>query len=67
MIENDKQYRVSQKQVRLLNEALESRISNPPEEVHPLLRQAELHAMKAQIGDIESELRDYEERGGDDA
>jgi ribosome-binding protein aMBF1 (putative translation factor) len=62
MIKNEKQYRVTQSQVKKFEEALTQLTQNlsKTEEVHPLLFKAQQDALQSQLKDLREELLEYE-------
>ena len=62
MIKNERQYRITRAQAERFAQALrecEGRRSEPTE-VHPLLLKAREDALRSQLSDLESDLREYE-------
>ena len=61
MIKNERQYRTTKTQAEKLAAALaESRKRPTSSKQHPLIRKAEEEALRSQIADLKSELRQYE-------
>ena len=61
MIKNERQYRITRAQAENFEIAvaeLESARETPG--VHPVLRKAEIDALKSQLGDLKAELKEYE-------
>ncbi|MCY4449774.1 MAG: helix-turn-helix transcriptional regulator [Chloroflexi bacterium] len=59
MIKNERQYRITRAQADGLSRTLES-LSRRAGVAHPLIAKAQEDALKSQIEDLQSELRDYE-------
>ncbi len=66
MIENERQYRVTQTQAKRLEQTLEGlmRRSNDGKHVHPRIERAQVEAVSSQLADLETDLRAYESREG---
>ena len=61
MIKNERQYRISKAQSGRIEQALLSlETQGVAEEVHPLLHQAQLDALKSQRDSLLQKLTDYE-------
>src|SRR5438067_1299694 len=62
MIKNDVQYRLTKAYAEKFERALTELRDQPPadEEVHPLLRQAEIASVHSQLADLQAELSEYE-------
>lgn len=62
MIKNDRQYKITNSQLRKFEEALE-RLHNEPElesDLHPLLREANMNALASQVEELRELLLEYE-------
>ena len=62
MIKNERQYRITRAQAERFDRSLEEfRHSNEEEEdLHPLIAKAREDAIRSQLSDLRSELREYE-------
>ena len=61
MIKNERQYRITKAQANRLAKALETLRHRPISSgLHPLTAKAQEDAVKSQLADLESELREYE-------
>ena len=61
MIKNDRQYRITKSQAAKLEQALarpEKRVASS--KVHPLLLKAQSDALRSQLADLRSEIKQYE-------
>jgi len=61
MIKNDRQYRITKSQAAKLEQGLtcDTKRGNSTE-VHPLLRKAQSEALRSQLADLRSEIKQYE-------
>ena len=61
MIKNDRQYRITKSQAAKLEQGLadETKRGNSTK-VHPLLRKAQSDALRSQLADLRSEIKQYE-------
>jgi DNA-binding XRE family transcriptional regulator len=60
MIENERQYNITQAQARRFEEALARLQDQAPGPVQPLLREAQAAGIRAQLQDLRTELADYD-------
>ncbi len=62
MIKNERQYRITRVQAERFSQTLRSLEGRQTEAsgVHPLIAKAQQDAVKSQLADLESELREYE-------
>ena len=62
MIKNERQYKITRAQAARFSNALESlrQCPNADNGLHPLIAKAQEDAMRSQLADLESELREYE-------
>lgn len=61
MIKNDRQYRITKAQSHKLQEALaQSKKRGNKSKVHPLLRKAQVDAVRSQLADLRGEIKQYE-------
>jgi cytidylate kinase/transcriptional regulator with XRE-family HTH domain/Zn-dependent peptidase ImmA (M78 family) len=61
MIKNERQFRITKAQAEKFRATLKALESAPPDEsVHPLLRKAELDALRSQFADLDREIAAYE-------
>ena len=62
MIKNERQYRITRVQSERFSQTLHSLEGRQTEAegVHPLIAKVQLDAVKSQLADLESELREYE-------
>ncbi|MYC08219.1 MAG: helix-turn-helix domain-containing protein [Chloroflexi bacterium] len=62
MIKNERQYRITRVQVRRFERSLEVLLQSNEEEedIHPLIAKAREDAIRSQLSDLRSELREYE-------
>ena len=62
MIKNERQYRITKAQADRFSQTLLNLEQSPPgvDGVHPLIVKAQQDAVKSQLADLESELREYE-------
>src|SRR5437868_9838530 len=62
MIKNERQYRITKAQADKFGQALAKLKAHPKEgdQMHPLLRQAQIDALQSQLDDLHSELEEYE-------
>ena len=63
MIKNERQYRITRAQAERLSRALRNLRADIDDryELHPRLRQLQEEALRSQLGDLEAELREYED------
>ena len=59
MIKNERQYRITKAQAGGLSRTLES-LNQRAGDVHPLIAKAQEDALRSQIEDLQTELREYE-------
>ena len=62
MIKNERQYRITKGQADRFSQTLLNLEQSPPgvNSVHPLIAKAQQDAVKSQLADLKSELREYE-------
>jgi ribosome-binding protein aMBF1 (putative translation factor) len=60
MIKNERQYRITKAQADKFEKAIEEMTMSPKREVHPVLRKAQLDALKSQLEDLQREIEEYE-------
>jgi ribosome-binding protein aMBF1 (putative translation factor) len=62
MIKNERQYRITKAQADKFGQALAKLKAHPKEgdQMHPLLRQAQIDALQSQLDDLHAELQEYE-------
>ena len=62
MIKNERQYRITKAQAERFSQTLDSlrQRSGETDGVHPLVAKAQEDALKSQLADLESELREYD-------
>jgi transcriptional regulator with XRE-family HTH domain/Zn-dependent peptidase ImmA (M78 family) len=60
VIKNERQYRITKAQAERFADALKRAESASNEEIHPLLRKAQLDALRSQLADLTSEVAAYE-------
>ena len=61
MIRNERQYRITRAQAEKFAHAIAELMSSPDTQgVHPLLKKAQIDALKSQLGDLRAELEEYE-------
>ena len=62
MIKNERQYKITRAQAVRFSNALENLRQRPnnEDEFHPLIARAQEDAIRSQLADLESELREYE-------
>src|SRR5689334_3954847 len=60
MIKNDRQYRISKAQAAKFTRAIAEVPSLAGKSVHPLLRKAQVAAMKSQLEDLRRDIEEYE-------
>lgn len=60
MIKNERQYRITKAQAEKLHRTIReyTKLSTPP--IHPVLRKAQLDALKSQVNDLKREIIEYE-------
>ena len=59
MIKNDRQYRITKAQAEKFERAINEAAVSPHPKVHPVLRKAEMDALKSQLADLREELEEY--------
>ena len=60
MIKNERQYRITRAQAKKFECAIAEFVSAPDTQgVHPLLKKAQIDALKSQLGDLKAELEEY--------
>ena len=60
MIKNERQYRITKAQLATFEEA-STKLSNlASENLHPVIRQAQIDAVNSQLADLQAEVREYE-------
>ena len=66
MIENERQYRVTQALASRFAQTLDAlkRRSNDGKRVHPRIKKAQVEAVSSQLADLERDLRSYESSEG---
>jgi hypothetical protein len=65
MIENERQYAVSRKQLAMLAESLAQMLANPDLSLPEVIRQGDLNGIRFLMEDLEAEIAEYEKlRGG---
>lgn len=62
MIKNERQYRITKAQADKFGQALAKLKAHPKQgdQMHPLLRQAQIDALQSQLDDLHAELQEYE-------
>jgi ribosome-binding protein aMBF1 (putative translation factor) len=60
MIKNERQYRITKAQADRFERGMAETMMRPKPAIHPKLRKAELDALRSQLDDLRSELREYE-------
>ena len=61
MIKNERQYRITRAQAEKFEHAIAELVSaSDTLGVHPVLKKAEIDALKSQLGDLEAELEEYQ-------
>ena len=60
MIKNERQYRITKAQAEKFAKTLHDLTSTQNHGVHPVLHKAQMDALKSQLGDLHSELSEYE-------
>ena len=60
MIKNERQYRITKAQAEKLHRAILEYTKTSPRPIHPVLRKAQLDALKSQVNDLKRELTEYE-------
>lgn len=61
MIKNDRQLRITMAQADRLEESLlRAPNARTPEKIHPVLRKAQLDALRSQVADLRNEIKQYE-------
>ena len=60
MIKNERQYRITKAQVEKFSNALKRTEAAPSEGQHPLLRKANLEALRSQLSDLQGEVAEYD-------
>ena len=60
MIKNERQYRITRAQAQKFESAIADLVSAQETlDVHPVLQQAQIDAMKSQLADLQAELEEY--------
>jgi len=59
MIKNERQYRITTAQAERFALAVAELAAHPRRDLHPILRKAELEALKSQLADLKRELAEY--------
>lgn len=60
MIRNEREYRITKAQTERFRQTLAELCAEKGSEVHPRLRQAQADALRSQLADLQTELRQYE-------
>lgn len=60
MIKNERQYRITKAQAEKFRHAIQALKTGQQPGVHPVLRKAQLDALKSQCADLQQELAEYE-------
>jgi hypothetical protein len=60
MIKNERQYRITKAQAEKFRQAIQKCKTSQPPDVHPVLRKAQVDALKSQFADLQRELTAYE-------
>ena len=62
MLKNERQYRITKAQADKFGQALAKLKAHPKQgdQMHPLLRQAQIDALQSQLDDLHAELQEYE-------
>jgi transcriptional regulator with XRE-family HTH domain len=60
MIKNERQYRITKAQASHFADALKKLGGKPAEQLHPLLRQAQIDAVRSQYADLQASIDEYE-------
>ena len=61
MIKNERQYRITKAQAEKFRQALKAFPTTPHSGVPPVLRKAQVEALKSQLADLQAELAAYEQ------
>jgi ribosome-binding protein aMBF1 (putative translation factor) len=59
MIKNDRQFRITKAQAGRFERAIKETAASPHRAVHPVLRKAEMDALKSQLSDLRRDLEEY--------
>lgn len=59
MIKNERQYRITKAQAGRFEQALREVTASPRRHVPPVLRKAEIDAIRSQLGDLRREIEEY--------
>ena len=59
MIKNDRQFRITKAQAERFEEAIGDAAATPKRNIHPVLRKAEIDALKSQLSDLRQDLEEY--------
>ena len=60
MIKNERQYRITRSQAERFEKAIHEMEAARGNDAHPVLRKAEIDAMKSQMEDLQHEIEEYE-------
>jgi transcriptional regulator with XRE-family HTH domain/Zn-dependent peptidase ImmA (M78 family) len=60
MIKNERQYRITKAQIEKFEAALAGLMAGTSSDVHPILVEAEMSAMRSQLDDLQKEVSEYE-------
>ena len=60
MIKNERQYRITKAQAEKFVKAIREMAESPVREEHPVLRKAQIDALKSQLEDLQREIKEYE-------
>jgi ribosome-binding protein aMBF1 (putative translation factor) len=60
MIKNERQYRITKAQAKKFRKAVQDFTKSPQRVVHPVLRKAQVDALRSQLTDLQRELTAYE-------
>jgi ribosome-binding protein aMBF1 (putative translation factor) len=60
MIKNERQYRITKAHAEKFEKAIQETTKSPQRVEHPVLRKAQLDALKSQLKDLQREIKEYE-------
>lgn len=60
MIRNDREFKITKAQAASFEKALADATSDTSDSLHPMIRQAQLDAMRSQLDELQAELAEYE-------
>ncbi len=67
MIKNERQYRITKAQAEKFEKTMKEMTKSPEREVSPVLRKAQIDAMKSQLSDLRRDIEEYEASSGEAA